>query len=386
MRIIVTSGYGYWGDFDPRAAYQEVPGQTQQIGGGETAMVNIAHELATLGHEVLAFYGNISGKYDGVDYLHNHYAVAICNELWHDALIAWDATAIFRLYTRSAVRVAAFQLNDASIGVYDQLIDLYPCPSEWHAKRFKQLYPEITESKQRPTITNGVSPELYQHDIPRQPYWVTYSSSPDRGLHHLLAIWPEVKAVVPQAELHVFYDIEKWYRMIEQCVQYGLTPNTLSRYMEIKSLIGDLNRQGMGPILHGGVSKVELAKAQLSAHVQAYPCDPVQPTEGFSMTCLEGLTAGCHLVTTNADALGDLWGEFETPPNGSDGAGPAQLAPLPLDREAYAALLIQALRREPYPDGPSEDPRLKKYHWSTLGQIWEKEVSKCLTSKLSSKR
>ena len=383
MRILVVSGYSFWGDFDPRAAYREIEEQHTQIGGGETAMVNISHELAELGHEVLVFYGNISGRYDGVDYLNQAYAVALANELWHDALIAWDITDFFRFYTRSGTRVSAFQLNDARIGVYDHLIDLYPCPSEWHAKRFKELYPEITESKQRPTITNGVSPELYSGQrVERQQYRVTYSSSPDRGLHHLLAIWPEVKAAVPHAELHVYYDIERWFSMLERCIQQGLPTSTEPRYHEIRAALGELNRQGIGPTLHGGISKAELARAQLSAHVQAYPCDPVQPTEGFSMTCLEGLMAGCHLVTTDADALGDLWGEFQVAPDGLEHerglVGPAQVAALPLDREAYTAALLTALRRSPYPDGPSTDPRLRKYFWSTLGKVWEEELQSCL--------
>jgi glycosyltransferase involved in cell wall biosynthesis len=395
MRILIVNGYGYWGNFDPRAAYREIEGADYQIGGGETAMVSISHELSLLGHEVMVFYGTLSGQYDGVDYVQPSYAMPLANELWHDALIAWDLTDFFRFYTRSGIRVAAYQLNDARVGVYDHLVDLYPCPSEWHAKRFKELYPEITASKQRPTITNGVSPELYQPTkdpngnvveyVPRQQYRVIYSSSPDRGLHHLLAIWPEVKSVVPHAELHVFYDIEKWFGMLENCIQHNLRANTEPRYHEIKALLGELNRQGMGPILHGGVSKAELARAQLSSHVQAYPCDPVQPTEGFSMTCLEGLMAGCHLVTTDADALGELWTEFEVAHEGDDMLGPSQVIPLPLDREAYATALIDALKRDPYPDGPSDDPRLQKYFWSNLGKTWEKELLSCLVSKQSSK-
>lgn len=40
---------------------------------------------------------------------------------------------------------------------------------------------------------------------PRNPHRIIYGSSYDRGLEHLLKMWPEVKKEVPDAELHVFY-------------------------------------------------------------------------------------------------------------------------------------------------------------------------------------
>jgi glycosyltransferase involved in cell wall biosynthesis len=386
VRIFVVSKYGYWGDFDPRAAYSPVEGNHAQIGGGETAMINIAHELAKLGHEVFVFYQGVSGRYDGVDYVRGFYSTPIMNEIWHDALIAWDAMDAFRFYSRSRVRVGAFQLNDAGIGVLDHMVDIYMCPSKWHAERFQQLYPEMTASKFRPTTTNGVSPDLYALTDggwpTRQPYKVIYSSSPDRGLHHLLGVWEEVKRAIPQAELHVYYDISRWFALVEQILAAGLPVNTEDRYHEVKRLLGELNHAGMGPILHGGVSKSELAKAQLSAHVMCYPCDPVQPTEGFSMSCLEGLQAGTYLLATDADALGELWTEFERADElqitQGGLAGPARLLPWPPKPEALAAALVDTLRRDPQPNGPSQDPRLEKYHWAALAKQWEEELRKCL--------
>jgi len=39
----------------------------------------------------------------------------------------------------------------------------------------------------------------------RHKHWVIYTSSYDRGLEHLLKMWPDVKKAVPDAELHIFY-------------------------------------------------------------------------------------------------------------------------------------------------------------------------------------
>jgi len=56
-----------------------------------------------------------------------------------------------------------------------------------------------------------------QKDLPktRSQYRCIWQSSYDRGLEHLLKIWPDVKKEVPEAELHVFYGwtlFEKFYR------------------------------------------------------------------------------------------------------------------------------------------------------------------------------
>ena len=39
----------------------------------------------------------------------------------------------------------------------------------------------------------------------RNLHRVIYTSSYDRGLEHLLKMWPDVKKSVPDAELHIFY-------------------------------------------------------------------------------------------------------------------------------------------------------------------------------------
>lgn len=63
-----------------------------------------------------------------------------------------------------------------------------------------------TTTKEETQHTSGI--------IRRNSYWCMYCSSYDRGLEHLLKMWPEVKKQVPEAELHVFYGwqlFEKFY-------------------------------------------------------------------------------------------------------------------------------------------------------------------------------
>jgi hypothetical protein len=38
-----------------------------------------------------------------------------------------------------------------------------------------------------------------------KPFKMLYASSPDRGLEHLLRMWPQIKEKIPGAELHFCY-------------------------------------------------------------------------------------------------------------------------------------------------------------------------------------
>ena len=140
MRILVVSGYGYWGNFLPT----DLDKGEKQIGGGETAMIQISRELAKQGHEVIVFYNTArSGQYDGVDYLPDNLFIPMICQLKHDVLISWDNPHIFRYADQAALRILAFQLNDTFIGSYDYTIDMYMHPSLWHAERYHELYPEM---------------------------------------------------------------------------------------------------------------------------------------------------------------------------------------------------------------------------------------------------
>ncbi|KKK55280.1 hypothetical protein LCGC14_3076120, partial [marine sediment metagenome] len=187
MRIFVVSGYGYWGHFLPT----DLGGEDVQVGGGETAMVQLSKQLAKLGHQVIVFHDiERPGKYDGVDYLPTQMFMYLATQMEHDVLVTWDYPPVFRFADRGKVHVVAYQLNDTVVGIYDHVIDRYFHPSEWHLERFQKLYPEIAKSKCRPRMTNGIDPTRYLGDVERNPKRVIYSSSPDRGLHHLLRIWP----------------------------------------------------------------------------------------------------------------------------------------------------------------------------------------------------
>lgn len=364
MRIIVCSGYGYWSGICP----EDLKSETIQIGGGETAMFSISRELAAMGHEVIAFYDTPRAtRYDGVDYLPNSMYIQTVTNLEHDVLVSWDFSHAFRFNDRAKVHVLAFQLNDAFIGVFDHAVDMYFHPSQWHSEMFHRLYPEMSTTKSIPRITNGIDHTRYtQTTNHRVPHRVIYSSSPDRGLHHLLRVWPTVVERVPDAELLVFYDMQKWLSIVEQFDAVGASTITTDRAHILKSQMED----GVPNVKYiGAVGQWRLAREQMQASVMAYPCDPIRPTEGFSMSILEGLIAGCKVITTNADALPELWA---TAPN-------VTMLPLPIDDNQWVDALVQKLTEPPIENVYAN----LAMSWKTIAQRWVGEFNRCLTSKSS---
>jgi len=364
MKIFVTSAYQYWGDFLPTDLRD--PACTRQVGGGETAMVSIARELAARGHQVTVFYDvRRPGTYEGVEYLPTAlYPNLVCMRD-HDVLVSWDAPMAFRYSDRARAHILAFQLNDSQVGVFGHAVDKYFHPSKWHADRFTQLYGELDKRRMRWTLTNGLDLRRYTDQLAttaKVDGQIIYSSSPDRGLHHLLRMWPTIREAVPTATLEIYYDLDKWLNLTFDLEQQGYQLHTADR----AHYINDVRKAGLeGVTWHGGVGQWQLANAQLHAHMMVYPCDPVQPTEGFSMTCLEALAAGCHLITSTADALPELWSSMPD----------TTLLPLPVEDGVWVDAIVRVL------GAPHAQARVPEdYTWAALAEVWEKELEQCLSN------
>jgi len=94
----------------------------------------------------------------------------------------------------------------------------------------------------------------------RNPYRCIYTSSYDRGLEHLLKIWPDVKKAVPKAELHVFYGWMLFERF------YGDNPERMAWMKKMNELM-----EQDGITHHGRVSQSDVAKEMEKSGVWAYP-------------------------------------------------------------------------------------------------------------------
>lgn len=368
MRIAIWTGtYQYWGDVHPRNLWEE---GAPQMGGSEITALSIAWELAKAGCEVLL--GCQVGYSEG--YMYDALRVCPLDEFLptvrnsrFDAMVSWDEPYIYRYNLEHVpVKIMAYELNHTTGGLLEYPVDKHFHPSNWHASRYRELY-GIPEEKQVVGLTNGAEPRMFTAAEQRSKT-VLWASSPDRGLHHLLRLWPRVIEEIPDAQLHIYYNMEKWLGFIMAAAQAGQIFNTTERAMEVKSLLSQLQGAQANVSYFGGVSHAKCIRAMLEASVLAYTCDPVAPTECFSMVMLEAISAGLHVISTDADAFPELWGPVEG----------VTLFPLPVDADTWVRAIVRALNNP-----PATEPRgvPSRYRFKTLAEGWVRTIEECLEQK-----
>lgn len=108
----------------------------------------------------------------------------------------------------------------------------------------------------------------------RNPYACMYTSSYDRGLEHLLKMWPEIKKEVPKAELHIFYGwqlFESFYRNNPGSMAWK---DKMDKMMEAKGITH-----------HGRVSQPEIEKWYQKCGLWTYP------THFGEISCISAMKA-----------------------------------------------------------------------------------------------
>ncbi len=116
-----------------------------------------------------------------------------------------------------------------------------------------------------------------------------YTSSYDRGLEHILLMWPKIKKMYPDATLDCFYG---WNTFDSLC------SNNPER-LQWKQKMLELFKQ-KGVTEHGRVGKKELAKWYDTCGILAYPSHFY---EIFCISAVDAQAHGCVPVTTDIGAL-----------------------------------------------------------------------------------
>lgn len=258
------------------------------IGGSETAVIEMAKRLVTLGARVRVFCRcDLPGLYDGVEYraFSDLDAVRGC-----DVFIAWRNAALLD-YTPSKAKwlwvhdTDIFNANAWSLHLTDRIIAV----SEWHAAHLRDLHPrhvhKVVASR------NGIDLARFEGPAPsRNPHKAIYSSSPDRGLDQLLDFWPRIRALVPDAELHVFYGFANF------------SPERAKPYLDKLEELAPY-----GVIARGRVDQATLAAEMLSAGVWIHPSWTGEKAfeETSCIGAMEAQAAGLHVVCGAHGALSE---------------------------------------------------------------------------------
>jgi len=152
----------------------------------------------------------------------------------------------------------------------------------------KSLLPK--DLQQKAIISaNGVDVRQFDGKVERHEKKAIYTSSYDRGLEHLLKIWPEVRKEVPGAELHVYYGWGTFNKL-----------RTDEKNREWKSWMMVQMRDLAGVHEHGRIDQIKLAQEMKSASIFAYPC---HFEEISCISVMKAQIAGCIPLTTDYAAL-----------------------------------------------------------------------------------
>ena len=119
--------------------------------------------------------------------------------------------------------------------------------------------------------------------------WLIYASSYDRGLEHLLKIWPEVKQEVPEAQLHIFYGWDLFIKFYHDNPSSMIWKNKMDEMMKAKGITE-----------HGRISQSELVAWYQQCGIWAYP------THFGEISCINAMKAqvyGSIPVVINYAAL-----------------------------------------------------------------------------------
>lgn len=314
------STYLEGGGFDIENLYEK-----QALTGSESGLFNTAKGLCELGHEVEVFC-KVDRPWLNVEKLAGasifpeeassssyHYLQHL---LYHDAFISWNDPDHLPAGPTRGIKICNQQLNDFSISetAYDRRTDAYTFPSLAHAE-FMTKHCKLKPEKVH-VVPNSTNLEFFDRNVQKEPGSVVYISSPDRGLHHLLDIWPKVRQHTPWATLKIFYRFWPWYEAVKDLDDLiGQRARHIRRRLLELGENGE-NRGKNGVWLMGPVNNKELAKILCRTQVLAYPCAPIRFTEGFSIAVLDACAAGVVPIISDADALPSIYaGIAEIIPN-----------------------------------------------------------------------
>jgi glycosyltransferase involved in cell wall biosynthesis/intein/homing endonuclease/SAM-dependent methyltransferase len=256
--IIFFVGEG-WEDWTPHTV------DLSGIGGSELAAINMSKQLVQLGNKVRVYsscgtWGE--GVYDGVEYYHTNKFHDLSCDVLITSRMAYPLSDEFK----ARAKLKALWVHDVvPKGLTAELaknVDIVFALSNWHKDNILSSHPFLTANKVIVT-QNGLDLSRFDVEVDRNPHKMIYSSSPDRALPVLLKVWPRIRKLVPDAELHIFYGFEYWQKAAAN------DSNQLTLINQIMQEMSNLSEHGVH--YRGRVNQSVLASEFKSSGVWGFP-------------------------------------------------------------------------------------------------------------------
>ena len=260
------------------------------LGGTESTLVLLARALAKRGHRVDVYNCCFKpGDYEGVNW----------NPVWaldpdeeYDVVISLRLLETFQDWNFKS-RIRAVWIHDDSLHGAEHF-DRDGIVNAWIAVSETQKASVSKNQKidrQHWFVTrNAYDEEIYTEELRRVRKIrnrVIYCGAPDRGLLHLLKMWPFIKARVPDASLVVTGSYALW----------GTSDEENSRiFDDIYSVAKTLDDVD----IKQRIQKEELSRLQAESELMTYPTNF---DEMFCISALECLAVGTPIISTRKAAM-----------------------------------------------------------------------------------
>lgn len=185
-----------------------------------------------------------------------------------------------------------------------------------------------------------------------KPFRMLYASSYDRGLEHLLKMWPQIKEKIPTAELHIAYG---WKMFL---VGYQNNPYMMSWKDRMDKLM-----EQEGITHYERLPKRDLNDLTQSCDVWAYYCTF---DETNCITALNSQRLGCVPITmARAGLLDTVYSGKMIEGDGFE----------PETKEEYLKALVFAYENPDWVKMESMvgKTNIDKFYWGNIAKDWEKE-------------
>lgn len=287
-----------WVPWGPRAHLEGSGEKSRMVGGSEQAVIHLAPELAALGYEVHVY----ACPMDRREYERGVW--------WHplgefqaseprDLVIVWRRAEHLLLCSKESagrwpVWLWCHDVPDPKRTGDYCIAEKVLVLSDYQRGLFREVG---VPAEKLVVLQNGVDAGSVQlalnctdvADNLRDPHAVFYGSSGDRGLLHLLRMWPGVREAVPDARLICTYrtDLMRW-------------PTNGPTWFEIADEIEKLGATLPGVTFYPGLPHDEYLAAAARCGVWAYPSNF---EEISCIVAMEMQALGLEPVTTDLAAL-----------------------------------------------------------------------------------
>ena len=287
--IVINAGYNFdlWSPEDIN---------TKGLGGSETSAVLMGVAFVKLGYRVILFSNFIKETlFEGLECkeIEGYYPFLKSNYI---TFLIVSRFSNFLHYSDNVEKVFLW-IHDCTIPA--ETLNINPnkfgkiiCVSNWQRDtfctefNFPKNYTYVT--------TNCIQLERFSQKVPKEKNRFIFSSTPTRGLDHLLDMWGDIIARFPDSKLHLFCDFTHY------------TMKRPENAPIVQKCLAFIRKYSDTVFSHGRVSQQELAIEFLKSEYFFYPSEF---WETFCITALEAQAARTFCIATTLAALPETIGD-----------------------------------------------------------------------------